>query len=160
MLRDSVLAATLGTLTLALLAGCSHGRATAGLAPDVGLFFNQYGQTASLAYGRANSDSVGLMLQCEAGSSLIEVSDPARSDAANRLVLVSGRARSDLAARLDASTGQPVLFARAPADSPAPKGFRDSGRMQVSSRGGGYALAARPQERQRVERFFAACERA
>lgn len=143
---------------LALLSACAHER-SAQVRSDVGLFFNQTGSTATLAYGRANSDAVGLVLQCEAGSRLVTVSDVARSASARSLMLISGADRSELAARLDNSTGQPTLWGEADVGAPALRGFRRSGRISVSSRGGGYALAARPEEKARVEQFFRACER-
>jgi hypothetical protein len=127
---------------------------------DMGLYFNQSGGTATLAYGVANSDSVGLMLQCQAGSRRISVSDVARSPAADHLVLISGKARSDLPATVDDATGQPTLWAQAAAADRALEAFRRTGRIAVKTRGGGYALEARPDEKPRVERFFEACERA
>lgn len=158
MLRISALAATFGTLTL--VAGCSHQMGSASLSPDMGLYFNRSGQSASLAYGRANSDAVGLMLQCQTGSGRVDVSDNARSTRATRLTLTSGKIRTDLPARVDASTGQPTLWAKASTQAPALRAFRKSGAIAVSSRGGGYSLTARAEERARIERFFAACESA
>lgn len=158
MLRISAAAAAFGTLTL--LAGCSHQAGLASLPPDMGLYFNRSGQTASLAYGRANSDAVGLMLQCQAGSGQVDVSDNARSAKATQLTLTSGKARTDLPARVDASTGQPTLWAKASTEAPALRAFRKSGSIAVSSRGGGYGLTARAEEKARIERFFETCERA
>lgn len=158
MLRTSALAAVIGTLTL--LAGCSHQAGTASLSPDMGLYFNRSGQTASLAYGRANSDAVGLMLQCQAGSGQVDVSDNARSRRATQLSLSSGAVRTDLPARLDSTTGLPTLWAKASTQAAALQAFRQNGRIEVSSRGGGYALIARAEEMARIERFFEACERA
>lgn len=158
MLRLSALAATFGTLVLA--AGCSHQGGSASLSPDMGLYFNHHGQTASLAYGRANSDAVGLMLQCQTGSGRVEVSDNARSVRADQVTLISGTARTDLPAQLDATTGQPTLWATTSTKAEALRAFRQTGRIEVSSRGGGYGLTARPSERGQVERFFKACERA
>lgn len=158
MLRISALAATFGTLTL--LAGCSHQAGSASLSPDMGLYFNTSGQSASLAYGRANSDAVGLMLQCQAGSGQVDISDNARSTRATQLTLTSGQARTDLPARVEAITGQPTLWAKASTQAPALRAFRKSGVIAVSSRGGGYGLTARAEEKARIERFFRACERA
>lgn len=150
--------ALLGALTVA--AACSHTPERLAAQDNVGLFLNEAAGSATLAYGVANSDSVGLMLQCRAGSRRISVSDVARSPSADRLTLISGDARSDLPATLDQTTGLPTLYAQASGTDRALKAFRQSGKIAVKTRGGAYALEARPSERDRVERFFETCERA
>jgi hypothetical protein len=144
--------------TVMILAGCSHGSMETPANPELGLHFQRSGDVASLAYGVANSDSVGLMLQCEAGSRSVDISDVARSTASNNLTLISGKARTDLAATVDSSMGQPTLWAKAPSDLAPLQRFRDTGQITVSSRGGRYSVVARQDERARVERFFRACE--
>jgi hypothetical protein len=125
-----------------------------------GIFYNEFDGQATLAYGEANSDAVGLMLQCASGSGAISVSDVVHSPSADRLTLVSGKVRSELPASLDTTTGQPTLYATASTDDRALDGFRRNGRIAVKARGGVYALEARPAERPGIERFFRTCSRA
>jgi hypothetical protein len=146
----------------ALLVGCTQdGRQepiATSLAPGFGLYYLDEGASAKLAYGQANSDNVGLMLQCAKGSRLVEVSDTVRSAPAPTLVLASDGRTSALKAEVQSGEGSPMVLARAPAASPALAGFRRSGRIEVSYAGLRYGVAAKPQERADVERFFAACE--
>ena len=126
----------LGLAALAL-AGCGHDDKRAAMklteAPQFGLYFNDNGETASLAYGEANSDNVALMLECGKGSGRVQVSDIARGEAPAALVLASGRKTSALRARLEASDGGPaILTADAPLAGDALQGFRKTGRLVVS----------------------------
>jgi hypothetical protein len=150
-------AALAGAMTFA--AACvSHPDRAEGGGP--GLFFHETDGTATLAWGEPNSDAMGLMMQCAAGSGAINVSDVVRSPSADRLILVAGKVRSDLPGSLDMSTGQPTLYATADADDQALEAFRRTGRIAVKSRGGAYALEAEADERDGIERFFRACSRA
>ena len=67
---------------LALLAACQQDGMSAGLSPTQGysLHFVDEGDRAKLAYGQANSDNVGLMLECAKGSRNVEISDVARGN--------------------------------------------------------------------------------
>jgi len=118
------------------------------------------GAAATLAYGRANSDDVGLVMQCQAGSRMIDVSDLARGGGPAALVLTSGKARSQLPARLDTTNGLPTLWAKADVASPALVAFRDSGRISVVAGAARYGIAASRGEQVRVESFFRTCESA
>jgi hypothetical protein len=155
---------------LLVLSGCNprdRGPASPGMPPRLdagyGIFFNDNGDDASLAYGRAQSDDVGLMLQCRKGSRRIEVSDTARTPArgAVSLTLASGKAVSSLKAQLtrDPESGQFLASAAAPSDTPALAAFRRSGRLSVTLMGQAQSLAAAPGEQASIDRFFAACER-
>ena len=162
MLRKIGLAAVLtGT---ALLLGCTHENADVPLQTampaDFGFHYLDEGASAKLAYGQANSDNVGLMLQCAKGSRMVEVSDMVRSNSAPTMTLMSGGQRSDLKVQIEPGPGAAIATGRAPADAGALAGFRKSGQMQVSYAGLSYGMAAKPQERATVERFFAACDRA
>ncbi len=152
-------AAALSLAALAL-AACSHDRPQAGLSDGMGLYFNSSGATATLAYGRASSDDVGLVLQCQAGSRSVEVSDVARSAGAQGLTLTSGRARTSLPARVDSSTGQPTLWASTDAGAPVLKAFQETGRIGVSTGGARYTVVASPSEMDGVRAFFRACAKA
>jgi hypothetical protein len=148
----------------ALLAGCGvqDRQPQARLSPGYGLFFNQDSDSASLAYGRANSDEVGLMLQCVKGSRQVEVSDVVRSSLFQpdkaKLTLVSDGQTSSLAATLSQDeAGAPLARARTSADNPVLKGFRHSGKIAVRLASGRYSLAATAPERTNIARFLTAC---
>jgi len=152
----------------AALSACGHeqGQTRASLSPGFGLFYNDQGATAVLAYGQANSDDVALMLQCRKGSGRVQVSDVARHPMAKgapapRLVLTSNGRRTELPARVETgqSDGPPILTADTALDGDALKAFRRSGRISVSFGDVRYGLTARTQERAGVERFFVACTR-
>ena len=147
----------------AVLGGCGHEQKTAQvattLAPGFGFYYLDEGPSAKLAYGEANSDNVGLMLQCARGSQVVEVSDVVRSTPAATLTLASAGQRTDLKANVESGEGAPVVVAHAPTAAPALAAFRRSGRMEVSYAGLRYSVAAKPQEQPSVERFFSACER-
>jgi hypothetical protein len=145
-------------LTALGLAGCS-GQGT-GLIPRFGLYFNQDSQGADLAYGEANSDNVGVMLQCAKGSRTVELTDVARSGLRGPLVLVSGSQQVSVPAQLLVDdTGEAVAKATLPLDAPVLQGFRRSGAIAVSLGGLRYGLKARRAEEAAVSSFFTACER-
>lgn len=162
-IRSSVLAG-LGLAALAI-AGCSHDDQRAAMllteAPQFGLFFNDQGESASLAYGEANSDNVSLMLQCDKGSGKVQVSDIARSEKAPALMLASGGDKNDLGARLEPSeVGPSLLVADTTPDAPALKGFRKTGRITVGQGSDSYRITAAGRERAEVDLFFTACAQA
>ena len=160
MVRKLVLATSIAAA--AALGACSQDTRQAPFAtaqtPGFGLFYLDEGASAKLAYGEANSDNVGLMLQCQKGSRMVEVSDAVRSSPAPTLTLASAGRTSALKAEVQSAEGASIVTAHAPAASPALAGFRQSGRIEVSYAGLRYGVAARPQERASVERFFAACD--
>ncbi len=143
-------------------AGCSYNSAERAAlepaTPGMGFFFLDEGASAKLAYGVANSDNVGLMMECDKGSRLVRVTDLVRSNAAPVIILASAGKRSELAAKVDPGMGQPLVTASAPSASPAFTGFRRSGKIEVSYAGLNYAVAAKDFEKPQVEKFFAACE--
>ena len=144
------------------LAGCGHESAPgpqASIAPGFGFFYLDEGSNAKLAYGEANSDNVGLMLQCAKGSRQVEVSDVVRSSSAPTLLLISAGRRTELAAKVEAGEGAAVVTAHASSAAPALAAFRQSGKVEVSYAGLRYGVAAKPAERATVERFFSACDR-
>jgi hypothetical protein len=161
MLRKLALGSVL--TAAAALAACGHDEKSAqvatAIAPHFGFFYLDEGPTAKLAYGEADSDNVGLMLQCARGSRVVEISDVVRSAPAATLTLASAGRRTDLAAKVEPGEGAPVVVAHAPADAAALAAFRRSGRIEVSYAGLRYSVAAKPQEQPSVERFFSACER-
>jgi hypothetical protein len=153
-----------GLLTgAAVLAACTQDGRQAGYATNLtagfGLFYLDEGPSAKLAYGQANSDNVGLMLQCQKGSRMVEVSDAVRSAPAPTLTLVSAGKTAALKAQVMSGDGPAVVTAQAPSASPVLAGFRQSGKIEVSYAGLRYGVAAKPNEKANVERFFSACER-
>jgi len=164
MAQRRVLLAVLAAGGVAMTA-CGHDGRQAELArpgANVGLFYNDQGRSASLAYGVANSDDVALMLECVKGSGQVKVSDVVRKTPAKTLVLASAGARTELAARIEAGESEAprILAAAAPADAAALKGFRKSGRIEVAFGDVRYGVRATAEEQTGVERFFSACERA
>jgi len=150
-----------------VLMGCTHeggpsGQAAIETSMPAGHAFHYVdeGDTAKLAFGEADSDNVGLMLQCAKGSRTIEVSDLVRSSPSGTLTLASGGQRSELKVEVMPGPAAAMAVGTAPVSAPALAGFRKSGQIEVSYAGHRYAMAARPQEKTSVERFFSACERA
>lgn len=161
-LRSALASAAVVLAGVAALAACSyddqHARLQAGPA-RYGLYYNDGGQTASLAYGQPDSDNVALMLECAKGSGQVQVSDAARTGPVPQMVLVSDGYRSVLPARTEASDGPPVLVADAALTAPALAGFRKTGRIEVAYGGVRYGVSADRAEQAGVARFFAACGR-
>jgi hypothetical protein len=161
MVRRLILASVL--MGMAALTGCGReerpAQVATTIAPGFAFFYLDEGASAKLAYGEANSDNVGLMMQCAKGSRTIEVSDVVRSAPAPVLTLVSAGQRTDLKAEIAPGEGLPIVSARAPAADPALTAFRRSGQIEVNYAGLRYGVAAQPQDRPSVERFFVACER-
>lgn len=148
----------------ALLGACTMGggdKAVQTAMPvDFGFHFLDEGSGAKLAYGQANSDNVGLMLQCEKGSRVVEVSDTVRSSPAPTLTLVSGKASSNVKVSVEPGPGAAVAVGQTPVATPALAGFRKSGKLAVSYAGLRYDMTVKPNEQASVRRFFAACEKA
>jgi hypothetical protein len=149
-------------LAAAGLAGCAGGGSGALPAqtiPSYGLHYMSEGGSAKLAYGRANSDDVGLMLQCRKGSRQVEVTDAIRAVAPSSptLVLTAAGARSALKPRVQAGEGGGLLIAQTSSDDPALRAFRGSGRMEVASGPSRYGIVASAGEQSQVEQFFSAC---
>jgi hypothetical protein len=146
---------------MAFLAACQQDGVSAGLSPTAGygLHFMDEGDYAKLAYGQANSDDVGLMLECAKGSRSIEISDVARGSE-NRLRLQSGAARSDFGGEIVPGPGANIVTATGAPDAPALRAFRDTGRIEVEHGGRRYGVTATPAEQVDVKRFFAMCEQA
>ncbi len=116
-----------------------------------------------LAYGRANSDDVWLMLECRPGSRKVDVFDMRhpKARAGDMLILVSGKMQSAVAISVepDVSSDGVTVQAHATPDLPALDGFRHSGALQVKLGGREYALTASPGEKAQIARFFNGCER-
>ena len=91
--------------------------------PGYGLFYMDEGASAKLAYGQANSDNVGLMLQCQKGSRQIDVTDAVRSTPSPTLTLASSGAQSTLKAETQSFEGAPLMVARHDDGRRAPSGL-------------------------------------
>lgn len=161
-LRNLAISGLVFVAGVGTLAACGYDSQKAALnaAPGFGLYYNDAGQTASLAYGQPNSDNVALMLECAKGSGRVQVSDAARTGPVPQIVLASSGMKSTLAARMEASEGPPVLVADAGTASPALAAFRRTGRIDVAYGDVRYGVSADRAEQGRVAKFFAACERA
>lgn len=162
MNRKRVLGTIMGGA--ALLGACTMGggdkAVQTAMPADFGFHFLDEGSDAKLAYGQANSDNVGLMLQCEKGSRMVAVSDMVRSSPTPTLTLVSGKASSTVKVAIEPGPGAAVAVGQAPVATPALTGFRKSGKLAVSYAGLRYDMTAKPNEQASVQRFFAACEKA
>jgi hypothetical protein len=164
--RPTALAAAAASLLAlaAILAGCNLQRAPAPVvSARTGFFFNDGGDTAGLAYGEADSDNVGLMMQCERGARRVEITDAVHAGArkGETLVLASGGARSQLPTRVevDEERGAPLASGQALTDNPVLTAFRKSGRVTVKLGAREQAYVASPAELISVARFFAVCEK-
>jgi hypothetical protein len=156
-----ILAAATVVACVALLAACQQDGMNAALSPNQGysLHLVDEGDYAKLAYGQANSDDVGLMLECAKGSRNIEISDVARGSS-GKLRLQSGQARSDFGGAIVPGPGANIVTATSAPDAPALRAFRDTGRIEVEHGGRRYGVTATPAEQVEVKRFFAMCEQA
>jgi hypothetical protein len=147
----------LSFLGLAVLSGCNTRPAEPVSSAYVWNFFFD-GDEARLAYGRPNSDEVGLMMTCVPHSGALALSDVAEPGR-KVLTLVSGPARSDLAgaSEPDPLTGGELIEAAATIGDPAIAGFARSGRLTVVHEDRRIAMPTSAADRTAVDRFFAAC---
>lgn len=127
-------------------------------APTYGLFYMDEGASAKLAYGQANSDNVVLMLQCQKGSGVVDVTNAASASPSATLTLASNGAQTTLAAQTQSFEGAPLMVARTRLTDASLQAFRRSGRLDVSYPGSRYNVVATADERARVEQFFTACD--
>ena len=158
----------LGVTALAALAlsGCMEGSgreqahvAPQSSAPGFSFYLMDEGPSVKLAYGQANSDNVGLMLQCRKGSGEVEITEATGTPKVARLTLVSSGTSAALKTRLDSGEGSPVLVASARIDAAPLAAFRRSGAIEVVRSDGRYPIKATSDDRPRIEGFFRACER-
>jgi hypothetical protein len=123
-----------------------------------GLFYMDEGRSVKLAYGAANSDDVSLIMECAKGSRRVDVSDVARDGADSKLTLRSGGRSVQLKTSPSGGGDEAELVAHASANAAPLAAFRQSGRIEVAYPGAKYVIAADPDERAGVERFFSACD--
>ena len=153
------LAATAGvTVSACMQGGAKQTAFQAAPIPGYGLFYMDEGASAKLAYGQANSDNVGLMLQCRKGSHAIEVTDAVKSDPSPTLTLASSGARSTLKTEVQSFEGSTLLLAHARTSDAPLQAFRRSGRIDVAYSQTKYGVVATNDERVGVEKFFTACD--
>lgn len=158
LIRYCIVAFALGFAVAACTSGGDRQAPVAAMPASFGLFFLDEGPSAKLAYGQANSDNVGLMLECAKGSRMVKLTDVVRSNTAPTMTLVSAGRTSALKTVVETGPGAGVFTASAPSASPALAGFRSSGKMDVSYAGLRYGIAAKANERMGIEKFFSACE--
>lgn len=151
--KSLILMAALGFT--GLLSACAHP-----LPQPEHLSWNYFfdGQEAKLAYGRPNSDEVGLMMTCAPHSGSVLVSSDATAGQP-RLILASGKAVSTLqgSAEVDPLTGTTQAHASASLHDAALTGFARSGKLSVKRDGHALAMPASLGDRDAVRRFFSAC---
>jgi len=148
-------------LTVGVLAGCAGSdqlTATAASISGYGLHYVDTAESAKLAYGRENSDRVGLMLECAKGSGQVEISDLGRKGDGS-LSLTSGGKRSDFRGTVDMGEGggPPVIYTMAQTSSPALQGFARTGKVEVRTAAARYTVVADEAQKPMVDRFFDAC---
>lgn len=152
-------------VVLGFSAGAVAGRqheagAQSSAAGGYGLHLVDDGDHIKLAYGQANSDNVGLMLDCAKGSRRIEVSDFQRGADSRSIRLASGDQHSDLRAELQEFEGAKLLLAGAATSDPALAQFHQTGKLKVATGGLTYTVTANPGQQAAVDQFFAVCNRA
>ena len=153
------LAATTGVaISACMQGGAKQATFQAAPIPGYGLFFIEEGVSAKLAYGQANSDNVGLMLQCRKGSHVIDVTDAVKSDSSPTLTLASNGTQSTLKTEIQSFEGSTLLLAHARTSDAPLQAFRRSGRIDVAYSQTKYAVVATSDERVGVEKFFTACD--
>lgn len=170
--RNGGAVATAGALLVAVaaLAGCMAQRTppspgqTAKVEPGMGFFYmRNEDEGAKLAYGRANTDEVWLMLQCQPGSRKVDILDTRHSGGrkGEMLILTSGKMQSALPATFqpDEAAGGNVAMAEATPGLPALEGFRRTGAIAVKLGAKEYALSASRGEKAEIARFFSVCEK-
>jgi hypothetical protein len=149
------LAAALAGLGLCLVGGCAT------LAPsDSPAAWNlvETDQETKLAWGRPDSDEVGLMLSCTPHSGQVTVSAPVEAGA-SRLMLASDRGATAFSGPvdLDPETGAPLMTARSRLDGPTLAAFARTGRLSAVGAVGATVMTAQAGDRGRVRTFFNRC---
>lgn len=165
-------AGALAVAAAAVLAGCVQQREplapgpSARTEPGFGFFLtSSVDEGAKLTYGRANSDDVWLMLECQPGSRKVDIYDARHPNTrkGDMLTLSSGKMQSALPATVEpnqASSDGAMAVVHASPDLPALDGFRRTGVVAVKVAGAReYTLTATEAEKAQVARFFRACER-
>ena len=154
-------AGAVASLMAVTLGACMHdGSGAMAAKPDgFGVFYNDQGEQASLAYGQANSDNVALMMQCKKGAGAIQVSDTVRANTAPSLVLASGGRTSELLTRVEAGEAgaPPMVIADTTAQADALRAFRRNGKLKVAYGDIRYGVSASREEMAGVELFFSVC---
>lgn len=143
---------------MVLLGSCATSRPPALSSDALAWNFYTEGSQAKLAWGRPNSDDVGLMLTCNAHSRQVMLtSDGAPGE--RQLQLVSDNVTSKLPVRLekDAMSEGGVLEAWAPLADGALSAFARSGRLTLVRQGARYTMSASDSDRAAVRSFFKAC---
>jgi hypothetical protein len=155
----------------AALTGCMEQRTPAApgkaaqVETNVGFFLTSTADEGlKLAYGRANSDDVWLMLQCQPGTRKVDIFDARHPNArkGDVLTLTSGKVESALPATTEpnqANNEGVVVLAHATPDLPALDGFRKTGAVAVKLGPREYALNASASEKAQIARFFSGCEK-
>jgi hypothetical protein len=142
-------------LVAASLAGCAHEKVASG--GYRWAYLAEGGEAPRLAYGRPNSDDVILMMSCQPGHDLVNVSAVGLSG--GELVLASGRAESRFAgAKVDDALNEGgLLEARGKTSAPALDAFRKSGDLALLTQGERHNLTADSADQGYVRAFFKAC---
>lgn len=126
--------------------------------PDYDWIANIESDSASLAYGLAESDDVPLMMTCRTGSHRVDISRPAET-ARPHLVLSSGEAVVSVPVHAEPSELHDGVFlsGEAATGEPTLQAFRRAGWISVYEDGRWHGLAAHPASRDGIHRFFSTC---
>jgi hypothetical protein len=143
---------------LGLLSACAHEPPAPGIA-GYGLYYSEPGPGVRLAYGRADSDDLALMLDCARGSGRVQISEASAATSVAALVLTSAGKHTLAPVRTEPLQSSDDLLATgwASADAPALAAFRATGRIEIVRGRSRYAIQATPAQRTGVEKFFVAC---
>lgn len=136
--------------------------------PDVGApapvenfdwFLHADDARASLAYGLAESDYVGIALSCDRGSGRLELMRDIPAGARPEIIVESGGETERFPAASEPSllTGGQIVTAETDADLPVFERFRRLGWLAVWQDGRRATYVPHPASAGNVERFFAAC---
>jgi hypothetical protein len=116
------------------------------------------GDQAKLAYGRPNSDEVGLMLTCKPNSGAITLAGDVTAENP-KFTLVSGNTTRSFTgpAGPDPMTGGTWMEASASVQDAALASFAKTGKLTLVRDTGTLKMAATGADRHMVDRFFATC---
>jgi len=140
------------------LFGCHTQMQQTATAEDFGLYYSLSAtEGAKLVHGRDGSDALDLLLTCAKGSGKIQLLDFANDGP--HLRLVAGKAAEDLTGALKKGDDDyDWVEVAVTAASPAMKGFRSTGQIDLTSGSRRIVVAARtPPDLKAVADFFADC---
>jgi hypothetical protein len=127
--------------------------------PDHDWFYHQDGEEARLVYGLAQSDDLGLGLDCSEGSGTLVLSALGGPGAKPEILVEAGGETERFSARSEPSELHEGVFltAEAAADAPVFQRFRRNGWLALWRNGAREPYAPHPGSEPNIERFFVFC---